>query len=93
MMLMCTANVTVEIHAVHDQSIVFEPPLPSNRTIVVYIKEELPVGSVVLRPVVRDVDSRDAVIKYQLNSSATGYLAIDNDTGYFDFLVVNFLKN
>jgi len=80
---MCTANVTVFILTVYDQPIVFIPPLDSNRTIVVYIDEERPVGSVVFRPVVRDVDYPHAVFHYQLNSSVDGYLAIDPNTGNF----------
>ena len=78
---MYTANVTVYILTAQDQPIEFVPPLNSNRTLVFYVDEERPVGSVVFRPVVRDIDFPDAVFRYELNSSADGYLAVDPNTG------------
>ena len=72
---------TVYIWAARDPSLNFEPPLGSNRTIVVYVKEERPVGSFVFQPVVRDVDDASAVFRYQLNCTDNQYLAIDNNTG------------
>ena len=76
------ANVTVYIiSTVYDAPIAFIPPLGSNRTIVVPIYEERPVGFLVFRPVVRDVDNPGAAFRYHLNSSVDGYLDIDPNSG------------
>ena len=82
-MCVMSANVTVYILTQSDTSIQFVPPLGSNRTIVVYIVEELPVATFVFRPEVRDVDNPSAVFRYQLNSSVEGYVQIDPDTGIY----------
>lgn len=84
-MLQCVANVTVYIRTQSDAPIQFIPPLGRNRTFVTYVPEELPVDTIVFKPVVRDVDNADAVFQFKLNSSIDGYLAIDPDTGKSTF--------
>ena len=80
-MCVCTANVTVYIRSVYEGPIVFIPPLPKNRTIIIHIDEELPVGTLIYKTWVRDVDFPNAVFRYQLNSTIDGYLTIDPNTG------------
>jgi len=80
-MRVCTANVTVYLIPVPDSPIQFIPPLGNNRTIVVYVKEERPLGTPVYNPVVRDVDNPATQFHFRLNSSVDGYLAVDPDTG------------
>lgn len=75
------ANVTVYLIPVPDSPIQFIPPLGNNRTIVVYVKEERPLGTPVYNPVVRDVDNPATQFHFRLNSSVDGYLAVDPDTG------------
>jgi len=78
----CAGNVTVVIRTVDDEDVQIYPPLGNNRTIVVELEEERPVGSFVYRPLVRDVDNPAATFRYQLtNISIDGYLAIDPNTG------------
>jgi len=75
------ANVTVYILASPDPPVHFLPPLGSNRTYVVYVREERPDGYFVFQPVVRDVDNPSAVFRFQLNCSDNRYLAIEPRTG------------
>jgi len=74
----------VYILSTYDSPIQFIPPLGNNRTIVIYVDEELPVGSFVFRPVVVDIDNPNVVFHFKLNSSVDGYLAVDPNTGKDD---------